>query len=115
MQSVGRLAPGRDDHQAEEENEEREESPEVEESDARPLRAPFRPTLEMSEDHTEHGQSLANRRVEKYGEPLLTILVDYGFFGTPESSAHELPILVVKDRWSQCVWSHLVPSRIFMV
>ena len=38
---------------------------------------------------------MAHRRVEKDDEQLPTISVDYGFLRTSESSAHELPILVV--------------------
>ena len=54
---------------------------------------------------------MAQHRLEKGDEQLLTISVDYGFFGTPESSAHEQAAFVVKECWSQCVWSHLVHPK----
>ena len=54
---------------------------------------------------------MQHRAVDKRDEQYPTISVDYGFLGTPECVATDLPILVVRDRWSKSVWSHLVPSK----
>jgi hypothetical protein len=99
---------------------------EGEEAESRPLRAPMRPTAEMVEAHAVshlpfrswcsfcvrgRGQSIPHHGIQKSDEQLPTISVDYGFGGSPESPANELPILIVKDRFSKCVWAHPVPSK----
>ena len=41
-----------------------------------------------------------------------TISVDCGFFGQPEDRAHDtLPVLIARDRRSNRIWSHPVPSK----
>ena len=56
---------------------------------------------------------MAHRLVDnKQDELVPTISFDYMFFGTEGGvAAHDLPVLVVKDRCSKATWSHLVPSK----
>ena len=45
-------------------------------------------------------------------EQIPTVSVDCGFFGQPEDRAHgRLPVLIVRDRKSNSIWGHLVPSK----
>ena len=48
----------------------------------------------------------------KEAEQIPTVSVDYGFFVQVEDRAHDtLPVLIVRDRKSEGVWSHPVPSK----
>ena len=73
----------------------------------------MRPTADMVEQHNVshlpfrswcsfcvrgRGQSCGHYQVAKDDEQIPTLIVDYGFLGTRESPATELPIVVVKDR-----------------
>ena len=41
-----------------------------------------------------------------------TVSVDHGFFRQTEDRAHDtLPVLIVRDRQNQGIWSHPVPSK----
>ena len=97
-----------------------------EDTSSRSLVSPVRPTQQMIDDHeVSHtpfrswcpfcvrgrGQSAGHFEVDKGDEQLPTISVDYGFLGTPDSPADELPVLLVKDRKSKATWSHPVPNK----
>jgi hypothetical protein len=49
----------------------------------------------------------------KEDEQIPTVSIDYGFLGSPDMPGHgsDLPVLVVFDRRSKCIWSHPVPSK----
>ena len=48
----------------------------------------------------------------KGDEQVLTISIDYGFFGQCEDAAHiSLPVLVLRDKRSKGIWSHLVLGK----
>ena len=47
---------------------------------------------------------MGHKRVDKEDEQLPTLACDYGFFG-------KAAYLVVKDRQSRAIWSHLVPAK----
>ena len=49
----------------------------------------------------------------KEAEQIPTVSVDCGFFRQPEDRTHDmtLPVLIVRDRKSKCIWSHPVPSK----
>ena len=61
------------------------------------------------------GLSLGHHKVDaetKEAEQIPTVPVDYGFCGQPEDRAHDtLPVLIVRDRKSNGIWSHQVPSK----
>ena len=58
------------------------------------------------------GRSVYHHRVtDKSEEQVPTISVDYGFLGTKDSPATELPVLVGRDRHSMAVWASPVPHK----
>ena len=94
---------------------------------ARAIRPPIRPTTDMVDRHMishlpfrnwcsfcvrGRGQSVPHVKVtRKEEEQLPVISVDYGFSGTLDTAATDLPMLVVFDRWSKSIWSHPVPTK----
>ena len=110
--------------------------PEAEEGRAaKPLRAPTLPSAEEVEAHmVSHipyrawcshcvrgrGKSFARHRVNRQGDPeeVPVVSIDYGFFGAPGElpadavGGAQMPVLVVvRDRKSKALFSHLVPSK----
>ena len=91
------------------------------------LRGPVSPTPQMVEDHNVshlpfrawcsacvRGRGKAEPRrkaVGKEEQQIPTISIDYGFFGDEGVGGSEMPVLIVFDRWSKCIWSHPVPSK----
>ena len=61
------------------------------------------------------GLALGHRKVDtktKEAEQIPTVSVDYGIFRQLEDEAHDtLPVLIVRDRKSKGIWSHLVPMQ----
>ena len=58
------------------------------------------------------GLSPGHRRVDAKTKDAEQIPVDHAFFGQPEDRAHDtLPVLIVRDRKSNRIWSHPVPSK----
>ena len=51
------------------------------------------------------------KAVGKEEQQIPTISIDYGFFGDEGVGGSEMPVLIVFDRWSKCIWSHPVPSK----
>ena len=109
--------------------------PEVSEGRAaKPLRAPALPNPEEIEAHyVSHipyrawcshcvrgrGKSFAHHRVDRPEDPeeVPVVSIDYGFFGAPGElpsdavGGAQMPVLVVRDRKSKALFSHLVPSK----
>lgn len=105
---------------------EAEEKEGDEDADVICLRAPMRPTAQMIAEHEvchlpfrawcpycvrARGASCGHPAVQKEDEQIPTLSCDYGFLGTPEQAATDLPTLVIKDRLSKTVWSHALPSK----
>eukprot|EP00973_Karenia_brevis_P094438 12422478-Karenia_brevis.AAC.1 len=97
-----------------------------EETGARMLKAPVKPTPEMVELHNQthlpfrswcrycvrgRGRSMGHTRVDHGEEQIPTVSIDYGFLGTKDNPATDLPVLVGKDRLSQTVWASPVPCK----
>ena len=65
------------------------------------------------------GKSFAHRRVNRQEDPeeVPVVSIDYGFFGAPGElpadavGGAQMPVLVVRDRKSKALFSHLVPSK----
>ena len=60
------------------------------------------------------GLSLGLRKVDTKteAEQIPTVDVDCGVFGQPEDRAHgTLPVLIVRGRKSEGIWSHPVPTK----
>ena len=90
-----------------------------EETEARHMRVAVKPTPEEVAAHEEthlpfrswcrycvrgRGRSVSHHGVSGKGEEQIpTISVDYGFLGTNDSPATELPVLVGRDRHSKAV------------
>ena len=110
--------------------------PLAEDEDAQPARAmrnPITPTQKMIDDHNVshlpyrdwcpacvrgRGKSIPHRKVvDKEEDQLPVISIDYGFFGAPGVDGatgvadHEMPVMIVFDRASKSIWSHVVPSK----
>ena len=98
-----------------------------EETEARHMRVAIKPTPEEVAAHEEthlpsrswckycvrgRGRSVSHHRVSgKEEEQIPTISVDYGFLGTKDTPATELPVLVGRDRQSMAVWASPVPHK----
>ena len=97
-----------------------------EETEARWLKVPVKPTPQMVDLHnTTHlpfrpwcnycvrgrGRSMAHARVDHADEQIPTLSIDYAFLGDRDSAATDLPVLVGRDRFSQAVWSSPVPCK----
>ena len=101
---------------------------------AKPIRAPCLPSPEEIEAHAVshipfrawcshcvrgRGKSYAHRRVVRSDDPeeIPVISIDYGFFGAPGElpsdavGGAKMPVLVVRDRKSKALFTHLVPSK----
>ena len=92
-----------------------------EETAATAMRQPVLPTQTIADHEVAHlpfrswcpfcvrgrGQSQGHFKVDRGDEQIPLISVDYGFLGTRDSPANELPILLIKDRLSKSVWAHL--------
>ena len=60
----------------------------------------------------ERGRSVYHHRMtDKAEEQVPTTSVDYGFLGTKDSPATELPVLVDRDRHSMAVWASPVSHK----
>ena len=65
------------------------------------------------------GKSYAHRRVHRSDDPdaVPVISIDYGFLGAPGElpsdavGGAKMPVLVVRDRKSKALFTHLVPSK----
>ena len=65
------------------------------------------------------GKSFVHRRVNRQEDPeeVPVVSIDYGFFGAPGElpadavGGAQMPVLVVRDRKSKALFSHLVPSK----
>ena len=61
------------------------------------------------------GPSLGHHKLDaniKEAEQIPTVSVDHGFLGQPEGRAHHtLPVLIVRDRKSNGIWSRPVPAK----
>ena len=65
------------------------------------------------------GKSFAHHRVHRHGDPeeVPVVSIDYGFFGAPGElpsdavGGAQMPVLVVRDRKSKALFSHLVPAK----
>ena len=65
------------------------------------------------------GKSFAHHRVNRQEDPeeVPVVSIDYGFFGAPGKlpadavGGAQMPVLVVRDRKSKALFSHLVPSK----
>ena len=100
---------------------------------ARPLAAPPRPTAEMVEFYNVshipfrswcphcvpgRGRSFYHRRVDHKGDDTLLpgVSIDCGFFGAPGElpqdavGGSKMPVLVVRDRFTKAIFTHLVPA-----
>jgi hypothetical protein len=105
---------------------------EGEETQAKTLSGPIRPTQEMVEQHEVthipfrnwcsacvrgRAKSLGHYKSDKEEDQSPTISVDYGFFGREGELPSDVvggskaPVLVARDRKSKSVWSHAVPSK----
>ena len=96
-----------------------------EEADVRPLRTPVKPTSHgrsarsvspplLIMVHLLRTRQRAKERSSRRGQIGRADPHDLGrlwFSGTTDSPASELPILVVRGRWSKSVWSHPAPSK----
>ena len=101
---------------------------------ARPIRSPCLPSPEEVEAHNVshipfrawcphcvrgRGKSFSHRRVIRSDDPeeIPVISIDYGFFGAPGELPSEavggakMPVLLVRDRKSKALFTHLVPSK----
>lgn len=101
---------------------------------AKPLKAPAKPTAEMIAMHEishipfrawcphcvrGRGKSFQHRRVDHSQDdkdhPVVSI--DYAFFGAPGElpadavGGQKMPVLVVRDRFTKSLFSHLVPAK----
>jgi len=101
---------------------------------AKPLPIPARPTPEMVKAHEVchvpfrswcshcvrgRGKSFSHRAVDHSrddeGRPVVSL--DYGFFGSPGElpadavGGQKMPVLVVRDRFTKAIFSHLLPAK----
>ena len=125
----GRLMAGEGDAE-----QEPEQAAEDEGFAARALPAPPQPTPEMVASHNVshipfrswcahcvrgRGKSFYHRKVSHEADdpsrPVVSL--DYGFFGAPEEipadsvGGSKMPVLVVRDRFTKGIFTHLVPSK----
>ena len=114
--------------------EEFEEELKADAQQAKPLPIPAKPTPEMIAAHeVSHlpfrsccshsvrgrGKSFQHRRVQhdQDDEAYPVVSLDYAFFGAPGELEQEaiggakMPVLVVKDRFSKAMFTHLLPSK----
>ena len=114
--------------------EEFEEELNADAQQAKPLPIPAKPTPEMIAAHeVSHlpfrswcshcvrgrGKSFQHRRVQhdQDDEAHPVVSLDYAFFGAPGELEQEaiggakMPVLVVKDRFSKAMFTHLLPSK----
>ena len=105
-----------------------EDRPEAaEESTAKGLSVPIRPTPQMIENHRAgghvpfrswcpacvrgRGRSFQHHLTENSEEQVPTISIDYGFFGSQEATSTDSPVIVAKDRKSKRIWAYPVPAK----
>ena len=123
----GRLMAGEGDAE-----QEPEQAAEDEGFAARALPAPPQPTPEMVASHNVshipfrswcshcvrgRGKSYYRKKVSHEADSRPVVSLDYGFFGAPGEipadsvGGSKMPVLVVRDRFTKGIFTHLVPSK----